>query len=69
MLDKSLAWFDGLRHAKGATPTAAIRLDMQRTMQEHAGVFRTQEIMEEGARKLDGVWTASATTSASPTAR
>ena len=29
---------------------------MQRTMQEHAGVFRTQEIMEEGARKLDGVW-------------
>ena len=25
-------------------------------MQEHAGVFRTQKIMEEGARKLDGVW-------------
>ena len=56
VLDKSLDWFDGLRHAKGATPTAAIRLDMQRTMQEHAGVFRTREIMEEGVRKLDGVW-------------
>jgi len=56
VLDKSLDWFDRLRHAKGETPTAAIRLDMQRTMQEHAGVFRTQEIMEEGARKLDGVW-------------
>ena len=56
VLDKSLAWFDRLRHAKGATPTAAIRLDMQRTMQEHAGVFRTQEIMEEGVRKLAGVW-------------
>ena len=55
-LDRSLAWFDRLRHAKGATPTAAIRLDMQRTMQEHAGVFRTREIMEEGARKLSGVW-------------
>ena len=55
-LDRSLAWFDRLRHAKGATPTAAIRLDMQRTMQEHAGVFRTREIMEEGARKLAGVW-------------
>ncbi|MDE0387719.1 MAG: succinate dehydrogenase flavoprotein subunit, partial [Rhodospirillales bacterium] len=41
VLDKSLDWFDRLRHAKGATPTAAIRLDMQRTMQEHAGVFRT----------------------------
>ena len=56
VLDKSLAWFDRLRHAKGATPTAAIRLDMQRTMQEHAGVFRTHEIMEEGVRKLAGVW-------------
>ena len=55
-LDKSLAWFDRLRHAKGATPTAAIRLDMQRTMQEHAGVFRTREVMAEGARKLAGVW-------------
>ena len=55
-LDRSLAWFDRLRHARGATPTAAIRLDMQRTMQEHAGVFRTREIMEEGVRKLAGVW-------------
>lgn len=55
-LEGSLARFDRLRHAKGETPTATIRLDMQRTMQEHAGVFRTREIMEEGVRKLEGVW-------------
>ena len=57
VLDKSLDWFDRLRQRQGVRrPTASIRLDMQRTMQEHAGVFRTRDIMEEGARKLDGVW-------------
>ncbi len=55
-LDRSLAHFDRLRHASGATPTAAIRLDLQRTMQTHAGVFRTAETMDEGARKLETVW-------------
>ena len=55
-LDKSLDWFDHLRNASGDTGAAEIRLDMQRTMQTHAGVFRTQEIMEEGDTKLEGIW-------------
>ncbi len=54
--DKCFTWFDALRHAKGGTPTADIRLTMQRTMQNHAGVFRTGEIMEEGAGKLEDIW-------------
>ena len=55
-LDKSLDWFDHLRNASGDSGAAEIRLDMQRTMQAHAGVFRTQEIMEEGDTKLEGIW-------------
>ncbi len=55
-LDKSLEWFDHLRNASGDSAAAEIRLDMQRTMQTHAGVFRTQKIMEEGDTKLEGIW-------------
>ena len=55
-LEKSLDWFDHLRHANGANGAAEIRLDMQRTMQTHAGVFRTGDIMDEGRAKLDTIW-------------
>ncbi|MBT3628726.1 MAG: succinate dehydrogenase flavoprotein subunit [Rhodospirillaceae bacterium] len=55
-LEKSLDWFDHLRHADGANGAAEIRLDMQRTMQTHAGVFRTGDIMDEGRSKLDTIW-------------
>src|SRR6202041_2558533 len=34
VLDKALTRFDGLRNADGNSPTAKIRLDMQRTMQK-----------------------------------
>ena len=46
--DKALAHFDRLRHAKGGTSTAKIRLDMQKTMQKHAAVFRTTQSLDEG---------------------
>ncbi len=55
-LEKSLDWFDHLRHADGANGAAGIRLDMQRTMQTHAGVFRNGDIMDEGRAKLDTIW-------------
>jgi len=54
-LDKALARFDGLRHADGELPTAKIRLDMQRTMQADAAVFRTGETLKEGCAKIDKV--------------
>jgi succinate dehydrogenase / fumarate reductase flavoprotein subunit len=44
--------FDRLRHAKGEHPTAAIRSQMQRTMQHYAAVFRTGESLEEGCAKM-----------------
>ena len=40
----------------GMRPTADIRLDMQKTMQGHAAVFRTGEVMEEGLAKLKDVY-------------
>ncbi len=52
----ALERLDKLRHANGATPTAALREEMQRTMQEHAAVFRTGETLGEGVAKLDSAW-------------
>jgi succinate dehydrogenase / fumarate reductase flavoprotein subunit len=53
--DASLGRFDRLRHAQGSRKTAEIRLDMQRTMQSHASVFRTGEVLQEGLDKLGKV--------------
>jgi succinate dehydrogenase / fumarate reductase flavoprotein subunit len=44
--------FDRLRHANGSTPTAALRLKMQRAMQANAAVFRTAEVLQEGCRQM-----------------
>ena len=54
--DMALGRLDHFRNAKGGTPTAQIRLDMQRTMQAHAAVFRTEELMAEGVEKLGKVY-------------
>jgi len=53
--DRALANFDRFRHANGSLPTAKVRLDMQKTMQNHAAVFRTQKSMDEGLVKLNTV--------------
>ena len=54
--DRALASLDRLRHADGGTPTAALRLDMQRVMQNHCAVFRSGDVLREGAGKLDALW-------------
>ncbi len=46
--DLPLARVDKFRNAKGGSPTADIRLDMQRTMQKHAAVFRDSALLSEG---------------------
>ena len=56
VLDKALARFDALRHAKGGTPTAKIRAEMQRTMQKDAAVFRTGETLKDGSKKISEVY-------------
>jgi succinate dehydrogenase / fumarate reductase, flavoprotein subunit len=54
--DGALARFDKLRHATGGTPTAALRLAMQKTMQSHCAVFRTGPVLQEGVEKLRRCW-------------
>ncbi len=53
--DAHLARFDRLRHASGATPTADLRLDMQRIAQEDAAVYRTGETLRNGAKRLEAI--------------
>jgi succinate dehydrogenase / fumarate reductase flavoprotein subunit len=55
-VDTSLAWFDARRNAKGGTPTAQMRLKMQRIMQSNCAVFRTGEVLTEGQKLIREVW-------------
>jgi succinate dehydrogenase / fumarate reductase, flavoprotein subunit len=54
-IDKALGRFDGLRHAKGNISTAELRLEMQKTMQSDAAVFRTDKTLAEGVEKMYAV--------------
>ena len=47
---------DHFRNAQGATPTAQLRDRMQKTMQKHAAVFRTDELMQEGIKQMDATY-------------
>ena len=54
-VQKAFDRFDGIRHASGRTPTAELRLEMQRTMQADAAVFRTDKTLKEGVEKMTEV--------------
>jgi succinate dehydrogenase / fumarate reductase flavoprotein subunit len=53
--EELVARFDAVRHASGSSPTADIRIEMQRVMQSNCAVFRTEEVMQEGIDKLSVV--------------
>ncbi len=50
--NNALERLDRLRQANGSRSTAEVRLEMQRTMQHHAAVFRTGDVLKEGVKKL-----------------
>jgi succinate dehydrogenase / fumarate reductase flavoprotein subunit len=50
--EASLERFDRTRFAHGSTKVAELRLEMQRTMQSHAAVFRTSKSLTEGVAKI-----------------
>jgi succinate dehydrogenase / fumarate reductase flavoprotein subunit len=54
-VDKALTRFDSLRNANGGTPTAELRLEMQKTMQADAAVFRTEKTLAEGEAKMTSI--------------
>ena len=56
--DMSLSRLDRYRNAKGGTPTAQLRLEMQKVMQTNCAVYRTGETLKEGSKLIHQVWAA-----------
>jgi len=54
--EASVANLDKVRHANGSTPTAQLRLEMQKVMQNHAAVFREGPTMKAGCEKMDKIY-------------
>jgi len=55
-VEKAIERLDLVRNARPEVPTADLRLEMQRTMQNNCAVFRTGEVLEEGVTLLRDVW-------------
>ncbi|MGF1500935.1 MAG: succinate dehydrogenase flavoprotein subunit [Paracoccaceae bacterium] len=54
-VDMAMDRFDRLRYAKGQVPTATLRLNLQKAMQEDAAVFRTSETLKQGCARISKV--------------
>uniref|UniRef100_A0A8B9MTW6 succinate dehydrogenase n=1 Tax=Accipiter nisus TaxID=211598 RepID=A0A8B9MTW6_9AVES len=54
--EASVANLDKLRFANGTVRTSEVRLNMQKTMQNHAAVFRTGSVLQEGCEKLSQIY-------------
>jgi succinate dehydrogenase / fumarate reductase flavoprotein subunit len=54
--EAALDRLNGAREARGNTPVADLRLQMQRTMQQHAAVFRNSESLTQGVAKMHKLW-------------
>jgi succinate dehydrogenase / fumarate reductase flavoprotein subunit len=52
----ALARLDKFRHASGGTPTAELRLRMQKVMQNNCSVYRTGDVLDEGSKLIHDVW-------------
>jgi len=53
---ESVANLDKVRFANGAKPVAEVRAKMQNIMQQHAAVFRYEELLQEGVAKMRDVY-------------
>jgi len=54
--EASIRNLDAVRYASGQASVADLRLEMQKTMQNHAAVFRTGEVLREGVEKMDNIY-------------
>ena len=52
----ALSRLDKFRNAAGGTPTAQLRLNMQKVMQDDCAVFRTGEVLEQGHKRIHEVY-------------
>lgn len=55
-IDKIISRLDKIRYSNGSISSATIRNDMQRTMQTHAAVFRSENSLKEGVSKINKVF-------------
>jgi succinate dehydrogenase / fumarate reductase, flavoprotein subunit len=53
--DRALSRLDKVRNANGKTPTAQLRLNMQKVMQSNCAVFRTGAVLQEGSKLIHDV--------------
>jgi len=54
--EAALDRLNGARNARGGTRVADLRMQMQRTMQAHAAVFRNSESLTQGVAKMHKLW-------------
>jgi succinate dehydrogenase / fumarate reductase flavoprotein subunit len=54
--EEAIARLDKIRNSDGSSSTAQIRMNMQRTMQNHAAVFRNDKSLAEGVTKIDEIF-------------
>jgi succinate dehydrogenase / fumarate reductase flavoprotein subunit len=54
--EDAIARLDRFRNASGSTPTAQLRLAMQRAMEADASVFRTGETLKSGQKSIDAIY-------------
>ncbi|KQR83244.1 succinate dehydrogenase flavoprotein subunit [Sphingomonas sp. Leaf343] len=54
--EMALGRLDTFRHAAGSSPTAKLRVEMQRTMQKHCAVFRDSALLTEGVAQMEKIY-------------
>jgi succinate dehydrogenase / fumarate reductase flavoprotein subunit len=54
--EMSLSRLDKFRNASGGTPTARLRLNMQKVMQEDCAVFRNGEVLDRGHSRIHEIY-------------
>jgi succinate dehydrogenase / fumarate reductase flavoprotein subunit len=54
--EESIARFEKIRNSNGKSSVADIRNKMQKCMQSHAAVFRTEESLSEGVKKMTDIF-------------
>lgn len=55
-VDKIINYYENLLNKDGTISVSEIRLDMQKIMQKHAGVFRTDKLLQEGVEKMNELY-------------
>ncbi len=56
LTDPHLARLDRFRNASGSTPTSTLRMEMQKAMQEDVAVFRIDDTLQQGVKRIGAIY-------------